>query len=768
MKQSLRTRILLIASTVLVVAMLVNAITSSYVFTRKQTESHEMWAQAIARVIGGQLERILYLGISLHALQGFERQCAEAVERNPDLSYAFVLSPQGEVLFHSAQRAGQPMPAPTPTLLASLAGGRTSMPDPASAAHAVSVPVIDPGGRKVADVVVGFRQEVIDSARNSLLLLTIGVDVAVLATSMVLLFLVLSHFVIHPLSRMVKALESMRPGQAGPGRLDEDGGDELAVVARSVNRMLARIERHEVELRRERDAAEQANRAKSDFLAVMSHEIRTPMHAMLGMSEVLLRTPLDPRQSGYAERIRRSGRRLLSVINDILDFSKIEGGHMTLARNDFDLCALLDEAVDTVDASARERGLTLECDQPSDPVMVHGDAGRLMQILLNLLGNALKFTPEGTIRVRLKASPPVLDAGGRTTRQIELSVEDSGIGVPQALHQRIFEPFAQADGSITRRYGGSGLGLSIVARLVELMHGRIGLDSAPGSGTRIHITLPLEAAHGTAPIATPGREPVQGPAGGSCRILLVEDDPVNQEVACALLEDARCQVVVAQDGARAVRLCAEQHFDLVLMDCHMPVMDGFTAARAIRDSERHGAHLPIIALTADVQPETRARCQDAGMDDYLAKPFDRRSLLELLMRWQPADAAGRTDPDAPLVLDPARLQQISTLKYARARGLVERAVELFIAESPPLIDRLEHAARQGEHATLRDLAHRLKSSSANVGAQQLSALAAQLEADARALTSGLDWSARIPPLRDAFDQACAALRARPDRRQTGS
>lgn len=758
MKQSLRTRILFIASTVLVVAMVVNAITSSYVFTRKQTESHEMWAQAIGRVIGGQLERILYLGISLNALQGFERQCAEAVERNPDLSYAFVLSPQGEVLFHSGQRAGQPMPALSPTLRSALAAGRTSMPDAAGKAHAVSVPVIDPAGRKVADVVVGFRQEVIDSARNSLLLITTGVDVAVLATSMLLLFLVLSHFVIHPLSRMVKTLEAIRPGQAGSGRLAEDGGDELAVVARSVNRMLARIERHEVELRRERDAAAHADRAKSDFLAVMSHEIRTPMHAMLGMSEVLLRTQLDPRQTSYAERIRRSGRRLLSVINDILDFSKIEGGHMTLARNDFDLCALLDEAVDTVDASARERGLTLECDRPPEPVMVHGDAGRLMQILLNLLGNALKFTPEGTIRVRLKATAPALDAGGRMTRQVELSVEDSGIGVPQALHQRIFEPFTRGDGSITRRYGGSGLGLSIVARLVELMHGRIGLDSAPGAGTRIHITLPLEAARGTAPVAPPGRDLAPANTGG-CRILLVEDDPVNQEVACALLEDARCQVVVAQDGARAVRLCAEQSFDLVLMDCHMPVMDGFTAARAIRDSERHGAHLPIIALTADVQPETRARCQDAGMDDYLAKPFDRRSLLELLVRWwpaaQPALHAARPEPQAAVDV-PANAARLS------------RAAALFIADTPALIDRLDSAAQSGAHATLRELAHRLKSSSASVGALPLSALAAALEADATAPATDLDWSARIPPLRAAFEQARSALQGHETAIQPGA
>ncbi|WP_018410042.1 ATP-binding protein [Methyloversatilis thermotolerans] len=763
MRTGLRLRIVLIASAVLVCAMLANMLASGYFFTRAQTASHATGAQAIARVVAGQLERVLFLGIALEELQGFERQCAEAVQRNTDLAFTFVRSRRGELLFHSAQVTDHAVPDIPDALNAKLASGATRFADPSTHTHVVTAPVTDPRGEEIADVVVGFRQEVIARESRSLMLVTGALDVLILVSALMLLGFMLSRFVLRPFNRMVDLLERMQPGDEACTRLPVQAAGELDRVARSVNHLLDRIEGHQTELRTQRDAAEQANRAKSDFLAIMSHEIRTPMHAMLGMSEVLLRTRLDGRQTAYVHRIRRAGRGLLAVIDDLLDFSRIDGGGLTLSKVDIDLRAVIDDAIDTLEGSARSKGLRIQYARPVSPVPVHADPTRLLQILLNLLGNAIKFTSRGEVRLLLEAGHAETNPAGISQRHIILRIEDTGPGIADDQLARIQEPFTQADGVTTRRHGGSGLGLSIVKRLVDLMGGRFSLESPPGQGTAVTLELNLEAAR------TPVRAPDDPPADASgpltgLRVLLAEDDPVNQEVACSLLGDSGCSVMVVEDGAQAVQACARGQVDLVLMDCHMPNTDGFEATRAIRAAEAPGRRIPIIAATADVGSHTRARCIEAGMDDYLAKPFDLRSLVELLLRWRPQasliSADDATDSGAePPVIDPVPLAQIASLRLAAERRLVERTVALFMKEMPGLLARIDQGVSGNRTDDIREAAHRIKSSAANIGAALLSSLASELERRAVDDTAtGGDFAALAHAMHNAFDEAALALR----------
>jgi len=525
-----------------------------------------------------------------------------------------------------------------------------------------------------------------------------------------------------------------------------------------ISRDITALKQSEAALKEAVRMADAANRAKSEFLANMSHEIRTPMNAMVGMADLLAQTDLDETQRDYVDTIRRSSDSLLRLLNDILDFSKIEARRLELEAVPFSLGYEVQAALSTLRLQASEKNLKLRFEQDEGvPSHFIGDPGRLRQVLVNLIGNAVKFTDVGEVKVRLQHRGRNVGKGSASVR---VSVCDTGIGIPPNQQAAVLAPFTQADASMTRRFGGTGLGLSISRQLVELMGGSLRLESESGVGTTFFFDLELPITEVPELIKRDGdREDDLGPAADieltPLRVLVAEDGITNQHVIAGLLRSLGHECSIASDGRETLVKWKNERFDLILMDMHMPVMDGLEATEAIRQQEIGTEHrIPIIALTAAAMAEDAKACRSAGMDDYLTKPIHRRRLQQILNKYSepvrahenssrmaPTSAAG-TNPTGTsfqssddLTLSAAHAGCLD-LESARSRipgGVsgVMRLATVFRGECESVVGQLVENLGLGENDTARRNAHTLKGACGLLGAKQLQRVATEIETAGR-------------------------------------
>jgi len=545
-----------------------------------------------------------------------------------------------------------------------------------------------------------------------------------------------------------------------------EGGDFLALV-----RDVTERKRSDEMLWKAKEEAEAAAKAKSEFLANMSHEIRTPMNGVLGMTELLLAGALSEEQRQYAQTIRASADSLLVILNDILDISKVEAGKLELKTLDFNLDMLREEFESSMRAVAEHKGLSLFCSvDPDVPRCLRGDPGRLRQIMTNLTGNAVKFTHRGEVRTNAS----VVEQDDRSVL-LRFTVRDTGIGIPADKLGTLFEKFTQVDASSTRQFSGTGLGLAISRQFAELMGGSIGVTSEEGNGSEFWFTVRLEKqpegacrdeVHRHAAATAPRVE------RRGVRVLLAEDNAVNRKVALGMLKKLGFTADSVADGEQVLSALSERTYDLVLMDCQMPVMDGYEAARRIRALEKPGGkRIPVVAMTAYAMSGDRERCIEAGMDDYLAKPISIEALSAALASWLPhREGPGGTDGSPRRSEPPTPRKETETCAKSavwRKDELLNRLLgdeemtreilEAFLEDIPREIDSLAAAVAVGNTPTVELLAHTIKGAAGNVGSEGLRSAAFEMESAAKkGYLSGAQ--ALLKSIRQEFEHLKAAIR----------
>jgi len=508
MNYGLRTKILLITSVVIITICIGITWTVSSYYSATYAETLQSRSLAIAKSLALQMERITGLGIQIESVVGFEEQCVEVVRAYPNIDAAMILSPRGTVLFHSDNSQIGTL-APTEDLIRSLNRGEFTLKLTDVGEYLAVEPIFAPDGSQVASAVVSFSQHYIDDGLNRLRFSMLAIGTCIALLGLLILTLMLNHFIMRPIKGLMNAIRYIRfnPGDYSP-RIETQGRhDEIGAMIESVNQLLSEIQHREAELITAKETSDQANKSKSVFLAAMSHDLRTPMHAILSMNELMLSTQLNDRQRRFTHNIEKAGRWLLGIINDILEFAKIESGKLELLVSKFDLHLLVNDVIGLQEEIALGKKLVLSQQINADvPRMVIGDGPRLMQILTNLISNAIRYTDQGSVHVQ------VLLAGSETV----FSVTDTGIGVdPEKVHL-LWEPFVQVAAADGQRRSGTGLGLAIVKQLAEAMGGTVGVDTSPGKGATFWFTARLEPAEThqavhQQPDASPEISPVASP-----------------------------------------------------------------------------------------------------------------------------------------------------------------------------------------------------------------------------------------------------------------
>ncbi|MCP3963754.1 MAG: response regulator [bacterium] len=528
------------------------------------------------------------------------------------------------------------------------------------------------------------------------------------------------------------------------------------------------IGRDVTEKKQAQEALEEADRARAEFLRNMSHEIRTPMNAIIGLSNLLLKGELATEERGWAERVQTSADGLLRVIDDILDFSKIEAGKLSIEEVDFSLREALGGVTSLLRPRAESQGVELELEVESAvPDALRGDPTRLRQVLVNLVGNAIKFTEEGSVTVAVAPA----DSAPEEAAEIRFAVSDTGIGISEEALARLFDPFTQADSSTSRRFGGTGLGLAISQRIVELQGGEIEVESAPGEGSTFRFALTFPVSSG--PVGTVERTLTVSTMSLARRrrhlVLVAEDDEVNQLVALRSLTDLGFLAEAVANGAEVLEALESRRFDAVLMDCQMPELDGYEATRRIRRDEGAENHLPVIAMTAHAMKGERQRCLDAGMDDYISKPFTEERLATVLDHWlgvvaQPlgvvAQPLGVETPslgvETPSLGVEKREPEI-VIVHGRAPSLRHKTIEIFLRQTPEKLEALRQAVAAGDAKTAMKTAHSLIGNAGFMGARRLSQLCRDLE-DLTSRADLAECAGRLAEIEDEFQRVAAELR----------